>query len=143
MSYGRCARGQALSEFALAVPIFLVLMLLTVEAGRLVFTWSCLTEGGREGARTAVLGSTTSTTPITNATLNLTAWMGVTTSNVSVSRNGSVVTGSFTKQRGDAMSVTITYTYTVFIAQGLGPAWPGLPFASLPITIHTQMRAEG
>jgi Flp pilus assembly protein TadG len=136
-------RGQALSEFALAVPIFLVLMLLTFEAGRLVFTWSCLMEGGREGARVAVLGSTTSTTPISNATLNLTGWMGVTASNVSVSRNGSVVTGTFTKQRGDAMSVTISYTYTVFIAQGLGPAWPGLPFASLPMTIHTQMRAEG
>jgi hypothetical protein len=53
------------------------------------------------------------------------------------------VTGSFSKQRGDAMSVKITYTYAVFIAQGLGPAWPGVPFASLPITIQTQMRAEG
>jgi Flp pilus assembly protein TadG len=132
-----------LVEFALAVPVFLVLIMLTFEAGRLVFTWSCLMEGGREGARIAVLGSTTSTTPVTNAALNLTSWMGVTANNVSVLRNGSAVTGTFSKQRGDAMSVKITYTYTVYIAQGLGPAWPGLPFASLPITIQTQMRAEG
>jgi Flp pilus assembly protein TadG len=143
VSRGRAGRGQALAEFALAVPVFLVLIMLTFEAGRLVFTWSCLMEGGRDGARIAILASTTSTTPVTNAALNLTSWMGVTASNVSVSRNGSVVAGSFTKQRGDAMSVNITYTYTVFIAQGLGPAWPGLPFASLPITVKTQMRAEG
>jgi Flp pilus assembly protein TadG len=130
-------------EFALAVPVFLVLIMLTFEAGRLIFTWSCLMEGGREGARIAVLSSTTSTTPVSNAALNLTSWMGVTSSNVSVLRNGSVVTGSFSKTRGDAMSVKITYTYVVFIAQGMGPAWPGLPFASLPITVKTQMRAEG
>jgi hypothetical protein len=60
-----------------------------------------------------------------------------------VLRNGSVVSGSFTKQKGDAMSVKVTYTYTVLIAQGLRPTWQGLPFVSLPITIQTQMRAEG
>jgi hypothetical protein len=60
-----------------------------------------------------------------------------------VSRNGTTVSGSFSKQRGDTMTVTINFTYTVFIAQGLGSNAPGLPFASLPITVRTQMRAEG
>jgi Flp pilus assembly protein TadG len=135
--------GQALTEFALAAPIFFALVLLTFEGGRLYFTWTCVTEASREGARTAILGSTTSTTPIVNAALGLTSWTGVTSANVAVARNGSKVSGSFTKQRGDVMTVTINFTYTVTIAQTLGSGWPGLPFASLPITVRTQMRAEG
>jgi Flp pilus assembly protein TadG len=139
----RQTRGQALAEFALVVPVFFSFLLLTFEGGRLLFTWSCLTEATREGARTAVLASTTSTTPIVNSTLNLSAWTGVTSANVSVTRNGSTVSGSFSKQRGDVVAVTINFTYTVTIAQGFGPTWPGLPFMSLPITVRTQMRAEG
>ena len=137
------ARAQALVEFAFVVPIFLGLLLLTFEAGRMVFTWSCLKEGSREAARTAILASTTSTTPVVNAALDLTSWTGVTSSNVSVAKNGSTVSGSFTKQRADAMTVTITLTYRILIAQSLGPAWPGIPFTSLPITVQTRMRAEG
>ncbi len=136
-------RSQALTEFALVMPIFLALLLLTFEAGRLMFTWSCLIEGSREGARTAVLAHTTTTSQVVNATLDLTAWTGVTGANVSISRNGSVVSGTFTKQRGDAIAVGIAYTYTVYIAQTLGPGWPGVPFTSLPISVQTRMRAEG
>ena len=132
----RRPRGQALTEFALVVPIFLTFLLLTFEAGRLVFTWSCLTEGSREAARTAVLASTTTTTPIVNAALDVTAWSGVTSSQVTVLHNGSVVSGTFTKQRGDEMAVRISYTYAVTIAHAL-------PFTSLPIVVQTQMRAEG
>jgi Flp pilus assembly protein TadG len=137
------SRAQAITEFALTAPILFALILLTFEGGRLYFTWTCLTEATREGARTAVLASTTTTTPVVNAALNLTAWTGVTPTDISVSRNGSVVSGSFTKQRGDAMAVTITFTYMVTIAQSLGAQWPGLPFTMLPITVRTQMRAEG
>jgi Flp pilus assembly protein TadG len=130
-------------EFALVAPIFFTLLLLTFEGGRLIFTWSCLTESSRDGARTAILASTTSTTPIVNSALNLSAWSGVTAANVSVTRNGSTVSGSFIKLRGDQMAVTISFTYTVYIAQGFGPNYPGLPFTSLPISARTQMRAEG
>jgi Flp pilus assembly protein TadG len=136
-------KGQALTEFALVMPLFFALLLLTFEGGRLYFTWACLTEASREGARTAVLASTTSTTPVVNTALDLTAWTGVTSANVAVSRNGTAVSGAFSKQRGDVMAVTITFTYRVTIALGLGPRWPGLPFTSLPITVRTQMRAEG
>src|SRR5258708_1305864 len=127
----RALRGQALTEFAMVAPIVFALMLLTFEGGRLYFTWACLTEASREGARTAVLASTTSTTPIANAALSLTAWTGVTSANVAVARNGTTVSGAFTKQRGDVMTVTITFTYTVYIAQSESAGWPGLPFTTL------------
>jgi Flp pilus assembly protein TadG len=143
MTANRRASGQALVEFALVAPIFFALLLLTFEGGRLILIWSCLTEGSREGARTAVLASTTSTAPVVNSALNITSWAGVTSGNVSVSRNGTTVSGSFSKARGDVVGVSLTYTYTVFIAQNLGPNWPGLPFVSLPIAVRTLMRAEG
>ena len=127
----------------MVAPIVFALMLLTFEGGRLYFTWACLTEASREGARTAVLASTTSTGTIANAALSLTAWTGVTSANVTVARNGTPVSGAFTKQRGDVMTVTITFTYTVYIAQNNSAGWPGLPFATLPISVHTKMRAEG
>jgi Flp pilus assembly protein TadG len=136
-------RGQALTEFALVMPLFVALLLLTFEAGRLVLTWSCMLEGSREAARTAVLKRTTATAPVVNAALDLTGWSGVTAADVTVSRNGSAVSGTFSKQRGDEIAVSISFTYTVFIAQSLGSALPSLPFVSLPITVQTQMRAEG
>jgi Flp pilus assembly protein TadG len=139
----RRRRGQAITEFALVIPIFFGLVLLTFEAGRLIFTWNCLMEGSREATRTAILPSTTSTAPVVNAALDLTTWTGVTATNIHVSKNGAAVSGSFTKQRGDAMSVSITFTYTILIAQSLGPNWRGIPFTSLPITVQTRMRAEG
>ena len=139
----RRRRAQSLTEFALTVPLFLALLLLSFEAGRLMFTWGLLLEASREATRTATLPSSTSTTPIVNAALNLGAWTGLQAANVSVTQNGSTVSGAFSKQRGDQMAVTISYTYTVFIARPEGPVWPGLAFTSLPITLRTQMRAEG
>jgi Flp pilus assembly protein TadG len=132
-----------LTEFALTVPLFLALILLSFEAARLMCTWGVLLEASREATRTAVLSSSTSSTPIVNTALNLSAWTGVKAADVSVSQNGTPVTGNFTKQRGDQMAVTIHYTYSVFIARYVSATWPGLAFAALPLTLRTQMRAEG
>jgi Flp pilus assembly protein TadG len=130
-------------EFALTVPMFVALLLLTFEGGRLMFTWGVLLEASREATRTAILPTTTTTTPVVTAAVNLGGLTGVRSTDVTVARNGSTVSGTFSKQRGDSMSVTITYTYTVFIARYAGPTWPGLGFVSLPITLRTHMRAEG
>jgi Flp pilus assembly protein TadG len=136
-------RAQSLTEFALTVPMFVALMLVTFEAGRLMFTWSVLLEATREATRTAVLSSSTNTTPIVNSALNLGASMGIRAADVTVWQNGSQVSGTFSRQRGDQMAVSIAYSYTVFIARYVGVTWPGLSFLSLPFTLRTQMRAEG
>jgi Flp pilus assembly protein TadG len=44
-------RGQSLVEFALVLPVFLVILFGIVDAGRLVYMNSVLSQAAREGAR--------------------------------------------------------------------------------------------
>jgi hypothetical protein len=46
-------RGQTLAEFALAVPLFLTVLLGLVDGGRFVYASNTLSQAAREGARTA------------------------------------------------------------------------------------------
>ncbi len=51
-------RGQALVEFALVLPIFLLIVLAVFDVGRLVFTYNSITNGAREGVRLAIVNQT-------------------------------------------------------------------------------------
>lgn len=48
-SRGR-SRGQSLVEFALVLPVFLVLLGTAIDAGRMFFSYVAITNGAREGA---------------------------------------------------------------------------------------------
>ena len=52
---GRASRGQSLAEFALVLPIFLVLFFAVVDLGSAIFTFNSLTNAAREGARLAIV----------------------------------------------------------------------------------------
>lgn len=52
---GRQARGQSLVEFALVVPIFVLIVLGIFDVGRAVFNYSTVANAAREGAREAVV----------------------------------------------------------------------------------------
>jgi Flp pilus assembly protein TadG len=54
----RCGRGQALVEFALILPVLLVILLGTVDAGRLIFAYNAVSNAAREGGRTAIINQT-------------------------------------------------------------------------------------
>jgi Flp pilus assembly protein TadG len=56
------ARGQALAEFALALPIFALLLFAVIDLGRLVYTANAMSNGAREGARIGSVGSRPSPT---------------------------------------------------------------------------------
>jgi len=60
-SIRRNVSGQALVEFALVVPIFLLLLLGVVEFARAWNLYEVLTDAGREGARRAVVDNPTTT----------------------------------------------------------------------------------
>ena len=51
----RRGRGQALVEFALVIPIFLLLLVAIFDLGRAVFAYNTLTNAAREGARMAIV----------------------------------------------------------------------------------------
>src|SRR3990170_1598575 len=51
-------RGQALVEFALLVPIFLLLLFAIIDFGMGFYSWISVTNGAREGARLGVVMGT-------------------------------------------------------------------------------------
>jgi len=57
------SRGQALVEFALAVPLFVLLVVGFIDFSRMMFTYASLTHGARELARVAAI----TTAPSANA----------------------------------------------------------------------------
>jgi len=52
---GTRRRGQALVEFALVIPLFLLLLVSIFDLGRAVFAWNTLSNAAREGARIAIV----------------------------------------------------------------------------------------
>ena len=54
----RRLRAQALVEFALILPVLLVILLGTVDAGRLIFAYNSVANAAREGGRTAIVNQT-------------------------------------------------------------------------------------
>jgi hypothetical protein len=54
-SSSKKSAGQALVEFALVLPVFLVIFFGTIDGGRLVYTLNQLSQAAREGARVAAV----------------------------------------------------------------------------------------
>ncbi|MFI5283865.1 MAG: TadE/TadG family type IV pilus assembly protein [Candidatus Dormibacterales bacterium] len=51
----RSERSQALVEFSLVAPIFLIIMFAAVDIGRLLYAYTAISSAARDGARTASL----------------------------------------------------------------------------------------
>ena len=51
----RGGSGQSLAEFALVLPLFLLLFFAVIDFGSAVFTFNSLTNAAREGARLAIV----------------------------------------------------------------------------------------
>lgn len=51
----RAPRGQALVEFAVVIPFFLVLLFGIFDVGRAVYAYNSVTNAAREGARLAIV----------------------------------------------------------------------------------------
>lgn len=70
----RKSRGQALAEFALVIPVFLLLLYGIIEFGRYVYTVQILNNAAREGARYAIVhgsGSLNSSGPAESGTTSV------------------------------------------------------------------------
>ncbi len=78
----RRLRGQALIEFALVLPILMVIMLATVDVGRAIFAYNTVSEAARTAARVAIVDQ--SLTSIQDAVITdpRITWLGLTAANV-------------------------------------------------------------
>lgn len=66
----RGTKGQSLIEFALILPMMLVVMFMITEFGRALYTYNVLATAAREGARLAVIKSASTASSAGTARMN-------------------------------------------------------------------------
>ena len=107
-------RGQALLETAITLPIVLLVAVAIFEFGRAYQTLQIVTNAAREGARIAVLPSTTDTMVQTRVTdyLRTGQLQNAGTTTVNINRASTVVVGTGT---ASASIVTVNYPFSFMV----------------------------
>lgn len=114
------SRGQAAVEFALLVPIFVLLLVGIFDLGRGVYAWSTLNNAAREGARQGIVDQTV--THIRDRAATHSVALGLTSADVDVVFRNKTDTGPCTQltnieTNDDAFAntclvrVTVNYDY--------------------------------
>ena len=125
-------------EFALVLPVLVLIVMLVLEGSRLVRTHQVLNNAAREGARLSVIQENAGSTDgiisevVTYATQN---GVPLTAGGVTVDQNASIPTPSGTSM--SASVVTVNYTYTMNYLSVF--AWLGVP-SSFPLQGSAEFR---
>jgi Flp pilus assembly protein TadG len=140
---GGRAGGQSLVEFALVLPIIVLLIVGFVEIGRAVFAFNTIANAARQGARVAAVNQLSVVTDcdesrpiedpyephwsIRGCAIAAASTLGITTSNVSISYlapPSTTLSCTPTLHVGCIASVTVTYHYAIatpFVSLLIGP----------------------
>ncbi|HUG01796.1 MAG TPA: TadE/TadG family type IV pilus assembly protein [Longimicrobiales bacterium] len=145
-SFRRSTAGQSIAEFALVVPILLLLVFGIVEFGLIVKSWQVVTDAAREGARVAVVGATpgatadsTDAVAAVRAALNRGGLDGA-DATVTLEAHG-VSAGPWTgAERGDTARMNITYPHDMIMFGPLIASMTG--YSTIPIRTSIAMRKE-
>jgi Flp pilus assembly protein TadG len=123
-------KGQNLVEFALVVPMLLLLVIGIAEFGRAWMTQNILTGAAREAVRLLAVPVSGGGGPMAAnlRAVTVLASAGITADNLVVADAASY----------ESVSVTITYNFPVAIAGFI----PGLDNATIPLSSTTTMRRE-
>jgi hypothetical protein len=121
-------RGQAVVEFALAIPIFMMLMMGVFDLGRGVYMWNGLSQAAREIARTTsvhpgiTLGTSADTRDTVETQKALVPGLFDPPTYACIDIAGDVVTHPMPCVSGEYVRVTVTATYTPVTLFGMtGP----------------------
>ena len=125
-------RGQALVEFALVIPVFLMVLCGILDFGFMLYSRMTVINASREGARISVTAANRTTIPslasgtvLNNAAGLNTANLSTSTSCIAIKTPGSCNWSTATSsQTGDAVAVTVTYTYQTFFPLFFGSTFP-------------------
>lgn len=120
-------RGQGLVEFALVLPVFLLLLIGMAEFGRAWMTRNILTGASREAVRIAAVKGD-SGTALSRAN-NILSSAGISGASVNIIDDGAPY---------GTCIVTVSYAFPVTIAGFL----PGLSGTNFPLSTSTSMRKE-
>ena len=129
-------RGQAMVEFALVIPIFMLVLSGILDFGFALFSRMTVINAAREGARAAVMVSNTSTIPSVGEASAIAAAQsaGLVPDDVTFTciKGNPTTTSPCTfafvhdathlsgAQTGDSVSVTVKYTYHTFFPLAFG-----------------------
>jgi Flp pilus assembly protein TadG len=128
-------RGQSLMEFALVLPLFLILFLSIVDFGWALRAWITVTNSAREGARLGAVSA--GCDAIKSRTVSTSAGL-LTTSNVAVSVSPQDL-GDCKGNSGDELTVSVTYDYNYITPLGNFVQTLGGP---LHMVVSSSMRLE-
>jgi len=120
--------GQSLVEFALILPLLVLLLFGIVDFARIFHAYLTIDHAGREAARAASVGKDDVT--VKNTALNDAA-------SIHLLSGGVVISPSGTRTSGDDVSITITYPFT-FLTPVIGEIVGG----SFTLSDTTVMRVE-
>jgi Flp pilus assembly protein TadG len=136
------ARGQALLEAAMTVPLVLVVAVGIFEFGRAYQTWQVLTNAAREGARAAVLPSATTSTIQSRVQQYLVSGQVPNSSSATVAVTAGTVNIGTTSAATSI--VTVTYPFTFVVLQPvMGLLVSGSTVGSaVTLTARAEMRNE-
>jgi Flp pilus assembly protein TadG len=137
-------RGQATIEFALVVPIFLVMLFALFEFGRGLVEYTSISNAAREGARAGIVPGKT-VTDITSAARNTTVTAGTLPAvTITAFRSGTALADPMTRTSGDTIQVQVTHTFVpiFFIGHGYTPDGIGGLGLSIPMGSTAKMRVE-
>lgn len=136
---GRNARGQALIEMAIALPLLLILIAGIVDFGFLFQSYEVVTNAAREGARVAVLPGYT-TTDVQDRVTNY-----ITAAGLPGTPTTTVTPVTITPAGGSpfaAVQVAVTYTHQYTVLAPMSALF-GRTFPSAStFTVNSTMRTE-
>ena len=110
---GRGHRGQAMAEFALILPVFVLLLVGLFDVGRAIYAYHTVNNAAREAARLAIVDQTTAN--IQAEAIGAAAGLGLTAPDIAVAfeaDDGSACTYLGTARAFECRAVvTVTYGY--------------------------------
>jgi Flp pilus assembly protein TadG len=130
-------RGAELIEFAIVVPLLILLLAGIFDFGMMFRTFEAVTNAAREGARVGVLPGYAAA----DVQARVDAYMaaaGLTDPYTVAVANTPVATGAGTFT---ARSVTVTYTYQFAVLGGIGAMFGG-NYTTIPLQAVSVMRTE-
>lgn len=125
--FQRKAKGQSLVEFALVLPILLLVIFGLFDLGYAVFIKNMISNATREGARTGII--ITKTDADIRARVNAAApGLNLTTAQIAISPSPN------NRQFNEPITVTVTYTY-VPLTPVIGRITGSVPLSSTSVMI--------
>ncbi len=127
----RRQRGTVLMEFALTLPLLVLIIMVVLEGSRLVRTHQVLNNAAREGARLAVETPGITPSDVATEVLAYASLNGVSVPAGNVTFNNTFFIPTSSGVSISASKVTVTYSYTVHYLAVF--AWLGVP-STYPLT---------